>query len=328
MTQYLLDSGDPDEFRAISTLAKEHNEVLFGATTNPTLIAKKLAGKKVSQNEAFELQKQIVLEIIDIVPGPVSAEVYADEKTTAEEMVEQGRKIASWHERVVVKLPTTVEGFKVRTVLRREKIPINNTLVFSQQQIFAVNLHEQIIQQEQTTNPSASFRASDQRPNGQLWPPFISPFVGRLDDRGEDGTAVVEHAMRQKRAHNFTPLVLLSSVRRAEHVKRGVDCEVDLITAPGKVYQEWFTLADEQPFGFLRQSSGQVAQGKKEAIDTKTYASTLKPIDYWNPPQELLAIDSVEEFMEAITSGKLDIRHDLTDIGLIKFADDWKAIIA
>lgn len=319
MTQYLLDSGDPDEFRAITKLAQEHHEVLFGATTNPTLIAKKLAGpstslrvnKKVSMNEAFELQKQIVLEIIDIVPGPVSAEVYADETTTADQMVEQGRTIASWHERVVVKLPTTVEGFKARTTLRREKIPINNTLIFSQQQIFAVNLHEKLILQEQTTNPSAPLRASDQRPNDQLWPPFISPFVGRLDDRGEDGTAIVEHAMRLKRAYNFTPLILLSSVRNAQHMKRGIDCEVDLITAPGKVYQEWLTLIDEQ----------------KEKIDVKSYTSNLKPIPYWDPPKELLAIDSIDTFMEAITSGKLDIRHDLTDIGVTKFADDWKAII-
>ena len=146
MTQYLLDSGDPEEFKAISTLAKEHNEVLFGATTNPTLIAKKLAGRKVSQDEAFELQKQIVMEIVNIVPGPVSAEVYADETTTAEQMVEQGREIAKGHDRIVVKLPTTMEGFKARTALRRNKVLINNTIIFSQQQVVAVYLHEKLIQ--------------------------------------------------------------------------------------------------------------------------------------------------------------------------------------
>lgn len=298
MTQYILDSGDPDEYRSISTLAKEHHEVLFGATTNPTLIAKKLAGRKVSQEQAFELQKQIVMEILDIVPGPVSAEVYADETTTAEQMTEQGREIAKWHERIVVKLPTTVEGFKARTILRQEKVPINNTLIFSQQQVFAVCLHEKIIQQE--------------GPIKDMWPPFISPFVGRLDDIGEDGTAVVEHAMHLKRAHNFTPLILLSSVRRVEHMKRGVDCEVDLITAPGKVYQEWFTMTDEQ----------------KVAVDTKAYTSSLKPIAYWDPDPELLAIDSEESFMEALEAGALDIRHELTDKGVIRFVEDWKTIIA
>jgi transaldolase len=298
VTQYLLDSGDPREYQNISTLAKEHKEVLFGATTNPSLIAKKLAGKKASQEEAFELQKQIVMEIIGIVPGPVSAEVYADETTTGEQMAHQGRQIAAWHDRIVVKLPTTIEGFKARTILRHENIPINNTLVFSQQQIFACCLHEQLIQKEE--------------PKENQWPPFISPFVGRLEDIGEDGVAVVEYAMRIKRTHNFTPLILLSSVRRVEHIKRGLDCEVDLITSPDKVYEEWFPLTPEQ----------------KAAINSKSYAQNLKPIDHWDPPQELLEIDSINKFMEAIASDQLDIHHDLTDKGIVRFADDWKAIIA
>jgi len=297
MPQFLLDSGDPDEYRAISTLAREHNEVLFGATTNPTLIAKKLVNTKVTQNKAFELQKQIVLEILDIVPGPVSAEVYADDKTTADEMISQAREIAKWHQRVVIKLPTTVESFKARTVLRQEKIPVNNTLVFSQQQIFAISLHEKLVQKESIVD--------------NLWSPFISPFVGRLDDLAEDGMAVIEHAMKLKRTYNFTPLILLSSVRRVQHIKRGFDCEVDLITAPAKVYQEWFTLTSEQ----------------KQAIDAKSYTLNLKPINYWEPPPELLTINLIDQFMEAIASGKLNIQHDLTDSGLTRFAQDWQTII-
>src|ERR1700719_1712375 len=116
MTKFLLDSGDPDEYKEITSLAKEKGYELWGATTNPTLIAKKLAGQKITSEEAFALQKKIVFEILDIVPGAVSAEVYADDKTTAEQMVEQGRDIAKWHERIFVKLPTTIEGFKARTV--------------------------------------------------------------------------------------------------------------------------------------------------------------------------------------------------------------------
>lgn len=304
MIQYLLDSGDPEEFKAIATLAKEHNEVLFGATTNPTLVAKKLAGKKVSQGEAFELQKQIVLEITTIVPGPVSAEVYADEKTTADEMAQQGREMSKWHERVVVKLPTTIEGFMARTILRREKVAINNTLIFSPQQVFAVCLHEKLIQKEFTAR---------QESDENMWPPFISPFVGRLDDVGVDGMAVVEHAMRLKRAHDFTPLILLSSVRRVEHMKRGLDCEVDLITSPGKVYQEWFPLTAEE----------------RNAIDTKSYTTNLKPVSFWDPPAELLAINSVDAFIETLKAVRLlDIGHTLTDKGIARFSDDWKAIIS
>ena len=145
MTKFILDSGNPQEYREISHLAEQHGGMIWGSTTNPTLVAKQLSGKKLTIEQAFGLQKELVLEILEIVPGAVSAEVYANAETKAEEMIEQGRDIASWHERVVVKLPTTLEGFKARTALREEDILTNNTLVFSQQQIFAICLHEKIV---------------------------------------------------------------------------------------------------------------------------------------------------------------------------------------
>lgn len=296
-TKFLLDSGDPDEFREIAALAKEKGSELWGATTNPTLVAKKLSSKKVTQREAFELQKQIVLEITEIVPGAVSAEVYADAQTTAEEMIEQGRQIDTWHERVVVKLPTTVQGFKARTILRRENVPTNNTLVFSQEQIFAVCLHEQIMQQTEG-------------PIENLWPPFISPFVGRLDDIGEDGMYLVEQGMRIKGLVDANTWMLEASVRRAEHMQRGIQANVEIITAPAKVYREWFGLTDEQ----------------RSAIDPNSYAANLtKPVPF--EPGALLSIETVEEFTGALESEKLNIRHDLTDKGLARFAQDWKSIL-
>lgn len=173
MTKLLLDSGDPKEYREIAKLAKDNNAEIWGATTNPTLIAKTLKDRKLTPKEAFDLQKEIVMEILQIVPGAVSAEVYADATTKAEEMIEQGRDIATWDSRIYVKLPTTLEGFKARTALRAQNIPVNNTLVFSQEQIFAITLHEKIM------------RATNKIDNP--WPPFISPFVGRLDDGGENG---------------------------------------------------------------------------------------------------------------------------------------------
>src|SRR5579863_1224599 len=174
MTKFLLDSGDPIEYRQIALIAKGIGSQLWGATTNPSLIAKKLAGQKISTEEALKMQKSLVMEILSIVPGAVSAEVYADDTTTAAQMVEQGRDIATWHERIYVKLPTTIEGFKARTNLRFEGIPINNTLVFSQEQIYAICLHEKLVHEELPII-------------NKLWPPFISPFLGRLDDQGEDG---------------------------------------------------------------------------------------------------------------------------------------------
>lgn len=302
MTKFLLDSGDPEEYKLIGNLAREKGSELWGATTNPSLIAKKLAGKKIGQEEAFELQKQIVMKIVDIIPGAVSAEVYADENTKASGMIEQAEIIAKWHQRVVVKLPTTIEGFKARTQLRQQKIPINNTLVFSQQQVFAICLHEQIIQNE---------RRPKNRELAQRWPPFISPFVGRLDDINEDGMKLVENAMKMKNKLGFNCWILEASVRRVEHIKRGLLAGVEIITAPTKVLHEWFTLSKE----------------KKEALKPLSYAQNLTKEEYWQPSQELLSINSIDEFIKAIETGRLDIHHELTDKGVIRFAQDWESII-
>lgn len=304
-TKFLLDSGNPKEYKEIASLATKQGSILWGSTTNPSLIAKKLVNNKISQKEAFDLQKEIVLEIVSIVPGAVSAEVYADESTSAQEMVEQGREIATWHRRVVVKLPTTLEGFKARSILRREKIPVNNTLVFSQAQIFAICLHEQIMQQHYG-------------PIDDLWPPFISPFVGRLDDIGENGMDIVRQGMKIKRLFTTTLpkstlaiWMLAASVRTTHHMAAGIAANTELITAPAKIYREWFALSHDE----------------QEALVKPVNQTTLKPISYWNPNPALFKLDTEETFMDALQSNKLDIHHKLTDKGLVKFADDWKAII-
>lgn len=299
-TKFLLDSGDPDEYRELKTVAAQQGSELWGATTNPSLIAKKLGGQKYTMQEAFALQKMIVMDIVQVVPGAVSAEVYADDTTTVEQMVAQGKEIAAWHERVVVKLPTTLAGMKARTLLRKERISINNTLVFSQQQIFAICLHEHLVQQ--TFGPIE-----------HPWPPFISPFVGRLDDVGEDGMSLVENGMRLKTHfdRNLSIWMLSSSIRTIQHVKRTIACGSDIMTAPAKVYREWFSQTAEQ----------------KEEMDVTTYAQTLKPIPFWEPPQELLSINTLEAFDNALTSGQLDIKHPLTDKGIARFTEDWKAIL-
>lgn len=299
-TKFLLDSGDPQEYRQIKQLATEHGSELWGSTTNPSLIAKKLTGQKVSFDDAFsKLQRQIIEEILTIVPGAVSGEVYAAKDTTAESMVEQGRQIASWGERVVVKLPTTLEGFKARTELRKMGICINNTLVFSQQQVFAITLHEKLMN-EQFGKPKSS------------WPSFISPFVGRLDDIGEYGMDMVEHSVNLVKTH-FAPdtvWMLEASIRTAAHLKKGLEINVELETVPAKVMVEWFGMsADAQ-----------------QAVDTAN--TTLEPIPAWTPSEELLTIKTVDEFMQAVTAGKLDITHPLTDKGIDRFVADWSAIIA
>lgn len=292
-TQFLLDSGDPKEYQEISDLAHANKSLLWGSTTNPTLIAKHLAGKKVSMRESFSLQKKIVLEILSIVPGAVSAEVYADQTTKASDMINQGKEIASWHPRVTVKLPTTTEGLIARTELRKKGILTNNTLVFSQQQIYAICLHEQLVQKQFG-------------PIVNTWPPFISPFVGRLDDKGENGMDLVRHGIYIKKDFQHDLWMLEASVRDTNHLKEGIDCAAELITAPGKIYREYFTSAQHT---------------------SRANSSPLKPIDRWVVPDDIRNITSLYDFMQAITSDTLNIQHELTEKGLVRFANDWKAII-
>ena len=302
MTRFILDSGNPDEYKTIGKLAKDHNNELWGSTTNPSLIAKKLAGqgKKLTTKEAFQLQREIVFEILELVPGAVSAEVYADSQTTSTEMVEQGKEIASWHERVVIKLPTTVEGFKARTELRKLNIVINNTLVFSQQQIYAICLHEHLMQKE--------FQAKNK------WPCFISPFIGRLDDIGESGITLVKNGMELKKSFPEKLWMLAASIRSPRHIQESIDAGSELITVPGKVYQEWFTTGnDPSAFGTNQNPSPSQDNLHKEPL--------------WSPPVNIQCIASVEAFMAALESGELAISHPLTDKGIIKFTEDWQAIL-
>lgn len=290
MTRFILDSGDPEEYKTTKKLFEDNGKELWGSTTNPSLIAKKLSasGKKLTKTEAFDLQKDIVTEILTLVPGAVSAEVYADQDTSAQEMIEQGREIALWDKRVVIKLPTTLEGMKARTDLRKNGIVTNNTLVFSEEQIFAICLHEQLIQNE--------------FPSQDMWPSFISPFVGRLDDIGQNGMTLVKNGMDIKRKFSSQMWMLEASVRSSEHMDKGVSLGCELITAPLKAYQAWFAEKD-----------------MNSQIDTSG------PI--WQIPAELMKIQSLQEYFDAIESKKLSLDHELTVKGIQKFVDDWNAIL-
>lgn len=293
MTRFILDSGNPVEYRTAFDLFTNNDQKLWGSTTNPTLIAKKLSeqGKKLNTEDAFALQKNIVLQILKIVPGAVSAEVYADAMTTSENMVEQGREISKWNERVVIKLPTTIEGFKARTELRKENIVTNNTLVFSQQQIYAICLHEHLVQKE--------FNSKGK------WPSFISPFLGRLDDMGENGITLVKNGMELKKYFKEELWMLAASIRTPSHLTACIELESELITAPLTVYKEWLEGA---------------GPSKKE--------TNLTYPDLWQVPPDVKAIDSLENFYEALENNLLDISHDLTEKGIAKFTEDWKAILA
>ena len=170
--------------------------VVSGVTTNPTLVAK----------EGCKDYRAVVEEICCIVPGPVSAEVVVE---GVDAMLEQARQIAAWAPNVVVKIPATEEGFEVTAALKKENIKVNMTLCFSVNQALLAAL------------AGAS---------------FISPFVGRLDDVGHDGMALVRDIVEvYKNYPDLTTEVLAASIRHPLHCIAAAKAGADVATIPYKV---------------------------------------------------------------------------------------------
>jgi transaldolase len=171
--------------------------IVDGVTTNPSIIAKEWAD-----------QETRIREIAEIIPGPVSCEVTT---LTAEEMIEQGRRFASWGENIYVKLPIVPEGLKALKVLSSEGIPTNMTLCFSVTQAWAV---------------------------AKLGATLVSPFIGRLDDIGQDGVKLIEDIVNLYRLHGYETAVLAASIRSVEHIQRVALVWADIVTLPPKLIDE------------------------------------------------------------------------------------------
>lgn len=153
------------------------------------------------------LQKTII-SICEIVDGPVSAEVTA---TDTAGILSEGRVLAKLHKNVVVKVPLTVDGLKAVRVFTAEGIHTNVTLCFSANQALL----------------AAKAGAS-----------FISPFVGRLDDAGEDGMNLIENIVNIYQNFGFETEVLVASVRHPMHVTQAALLGADVCTIPLKVIQQ------------------------------------------------------------------------------------------
>src|SRR3989338_7108156 len=180
-TKLFIDGGYPAETALATRLLREAGYVgLDGQTTNPTLVARNPdiaarieRGEKLTRTELMGKYREIVQAIELSAKGDISIEVYADAATSAEEMIAQAREMAGWIDSAVVKLPTTEQGLLAAEQLKRE-MRLNLTLCFSQQQAAAVYA---------ATVDSAQ-------------PVFVSPFIGRLDDRGENGMDLIANLMR------------------------------------------------------------------------------------------------------------------------------------
>jgi transaldolase len=187
-----IDTAEVDEIREASSWG-----ILDGCTTNPSLVAK--SGRR------FE---EVVVEICDIVQGPVSAEVVS---TEAEAMVTEGRHLAELNEHVVVKVPMSAEGLKATRRLAAEGIDVNVTLIFQ---------------------PGQGLLAA------KAGAAYVSPFVGRLDDIGEDGMQVVESLVDMLDNYDYGTRVLVASVRGPGHVIRAAELGADVATCPFGVLQQ------------------------------------------------------------------------------------------
>lgn len=173
--------------------------VIDGVTTNPTLIAK--AGQD------HETQVKRICGIV----GNVSAEVVTDKK---DDIVAEGRRLASWHPNVIVKVPMTPDGLGAGKVLAGEGVRINVTLTFTVNQALL----------------AAAIGAY-----------IVSPFVGRLDDINEDGMQSVRDIVTAYREHGITTKVLAASLRHPRHVTEAALAGADIGTMPFKVLEQLFS---------------------------------------------------------------------------------------
>lgn len=157
--------------------------------------------------------------LVDIVNGEVVA-------TDAEGMVAEGREIAALHPNIVVKIPMTTEGFNAIRVLRGEGIRINVTLVFSAAQALLV---------------------------AKAGAYFVSPFLGRLDDIGNDGMRLLREIVEIYRQYSFETQVLAASLRHPMHIIESAKLGADIATMPYKIFEQLFKhpLTDKGLAGFL-----------------------------------------------------------------------------
>lgn len=283
-TRILVDGGDPEETRKIKALLG----FVDGQTTNPSLIAKNpeirqriASGERLTSREENEEYKKIVQTLSPMVgDAGVSIEVFADLHTTAEQMLAQGEEMFTWIPNAYIKYPCTREGLHAAELSVHRNVRVNITLCFSQEQAAAVY---------------AATRGSQE-------PVYVSPFVGRLDDRGDNGMDVVRNIKRMYANGDGHVHVLAASIRHVDQLLACFALDVELITAPAKVLEEWAAK------DFARPQPGFVYKGQ----DSK--GEDLKLIPY-------------KELDLSSPWGRFDIAHELTKKGIEKFVADYKSTL-
>jgi transaldolase len=190
--KFFIDTADVREIRECT-----EQGIIDGVTTNPSLVAK--SGKRF---------RDVLVEICEIVKGPVSAEVTALEK---DGMMKEAREYAKIAPNIVVKVPITGEGLKAVRTCADEGIKTNVTLCFS---------------------PTQALLAA------KAGAGFISPFVGRLDDISHDGMDLIRQIVTIYKNYGFATEVLVASVRNPIHIIEAAMMGAHVATVPFAVLQQ------------------------------------------------------------------------------------------
>jgi transaldolase len=189
--KFYLDTASVKEIQEAASLG-----LLDGVTTNPSLVAK--------EGRVF---REVLVEICNIVDGPISAEVVSLE---ADAMVKEGRELAKIHKNIVVKVPLIAEGLKATKRLFAEGIKVNVTLCFS---------------------PTQALLAA----KAGAW--CVSPFIGRLDDISSNGMELIRQIVTIYKNYDFKTYVLVASVRHPQHVVEAALAGGHICTMPFAIFQ-------------------------------------------------------------------------------------------
>ena len=190
--KFFLDTANVKEIQEAASLG-----LLDGVTTNPSLVAK--------EGRSF---KEVLIEICNIVDGPVSAEVVSLE---ADAMVKEGKGLAKIHKNIVVKVPLIAEGLRATKRIAAEGIKVNVTLCFS---------------------PTQALLAA----KAGAW--CVSPFIGRLDDISSNGMELIRQILTIYRNYDFKTQVLVASVRHPQHVVEAALAGGHICTMPFSIFQQ------------------------------------------------------------------------------------------
>lgn len=268
-----IDGGDPQETREADALLKKAGyHGLDGQTTNPTLIAKRARGQ-----DPISFYRKTVEEMSRIIPeGKISIQVIGDPATlTAQDMLSQARDRITWIPNGVIKFPCTRPGLEAVEVFCQEG-PVNITLNFSQSQAAAVY---------------AATRAHN-------YDVYVSPFVGRLDDKGENGMDIIANELEMFALGDGHVQVLTASVRTLKHVQYALFLKSPVITISFKTFKEW---AD----------GGFILPGTDFLYDVPGLIGI---------PYRVLTLD--KDWQD------YDLSHPLTASGVARFWEDWKGIVS